>query len=157
MDSIPLDFEGADHAVHGGQYSVRGLKIRAHLDVEPGLQAETPAPVPVAQALGQPLRNIARFEVAGIEMSGCARVHEEADRSVGLPGVVGAVDAYGPGPVRVVDDPGESRLNVIGGREQGNDVGGSAALLALPGGRRRCCEEERPEHGDDANRAEVPD
>ena len=157
MHRLPVDFEGADHVVHGGQESVRGLEVRSCLDVEPGLQTETPASIPIAQTLGQSLRDIARFEVASIEIPGCSRVHEEGDRSVGLPGVVGAVDAYGPGPVRVVDDSGESRLNIIGGREHGNDVDGMVAVSALPGGRRRHCKEDRPEHDESAHGAGVSD
>ena len=139
MHGLSPDHDRARDVVHGRHEPVRGADVSAGLEVEIRLEPKAPAPFPVAQAPGQTLRRIARFEVPGAELPRRSRVHEQGDRAVNPSPVIGSVDANRPGASGVVDDPGNPLSDAAGGGEQGDVDGGTAGLRACgrPGIRER--------------------
>ena len=107
MLELSLDFIHRNDVVQRTKEPVRGLEVRAGLDVKVGFQSEPPASLSVSESFAQPLRCVASLQIERVKMACRSRLDMQRDGSEALPGIVGPVDTHRPVPGRMVDDPGE--------------------------------------------------
>ena len=84
---------GCHDVVHGRQEPVGRAHVRQHLDIEVAFERQPPIAETRSGGAGQPLRRVAEFEIARIEMHRLSGADGQGDRTVGVAGIVYGVDA----------------------------------------------------------------